>query len=156
MLHTCKYMHCLSVHASLAYLQVPLLLSLGEMEGALTKAIDSGDTDLVYLALFRSHTLFCLASLLSCILSHNLTGAPWSCNVSQALIHLPILLVYLSKSHPVHQEAVCSMSVILRAAGHASEARACFLESSAVWQTAKPCLAGQAVHQVCLGRMRCL
>ena len=33
--------------------QVPLLLSLGEMEGALTKAIDSGDTDLVYLAIFR-------------------------------------------------------------------------------------------------------
>lgn len=34
-------------------MQVPLLLSLGEMEGALTKAIDSGDTDLVYLAIFR-------------------------------------------------------------------------------------------------------
>ncbi len=36
-----------------AGVQVPLLLSLGEMEGALTKAIDSGDTDLVYLAIFR-------------------------------------------------------------------------------------------------------
>lgn len=36
-----------------ACLQVPLLLSLGEMESALSKAIDSGDTDLVYLALFR-------------------------------------------------------------------------------------------------------
>ncbi|KAL3162570.1 hypothetical protein ABBQ38_008623 [Trebouxia sp. C0009 RCD-2024] len=35
--------------------QVPLLLSLGEMEGALTKAIDSGDTDLVYLAIFRMY-----------------------------------------------------------------------------------------------------
>ena len=35
-------------------MQVPLLLSLGEMEGALTKAIASGDTDLVYLAIFRS------------------------------------------------------------------------------------------------------
>lgn len=34
--------------------QVPLLLSLGEVEGALSKAIDSGDTDLVYLAIFRS------------------------------------------------------------------------------------------------------
>ena len=34
--------------------QVPVLLSLGELERALTKAIDSGDTDLVYLAIFRS------------------------------------------------------------------------------------------------------
>lgn len=43
--------------------QVPLLLSLGEMESALTKAIDSGDTDLVYLALFR----FGLFDFLSCL-----------------------------------------------------------------------------------------
>ena len=32
--------------------QVPLLLSLGEHERALTKAIQAGDPDLVYLALF--------------------------------------------------------------------------------------------------------
>lgn len=46
----------LDLHAcqDVAAVQVPLLLSLGEMESALTKAIDSGDTDLVYLALFRS------------------------------------------------------------------------------------------------------
>lgn len=46
-------------------LQVPLLLSLGEMEGALTKAIDSGDTDLVYLALFRSPTLLACSLILA-------------------------------------------------------------------------------------------
>ena len=44
-------------------LQVPLLLSLGEMESALTKAIDSGDTDLVYLALFRSGLIDILSFL---------------------------------------------------------------------------------------------
>ncbi|XP_065851815.1 protein VACUOLELESS1 [Euphorbia lathyris] len=33
--------------------QVPLLLSIGEEDTALTKAIDSGDTDLVYLVLFH-------------------------------------------------------------------------------------------------------
>ena len=47
---------------SYACVQVPLLLSLGELEGALTKAIDSGDTDLVYLALFRSPGLALLFS----------------------------------------------------------------------------------------------
>lgn len=56
-------------------MQVPLLLSLGEMEGALTKAIDSGDTDLVYLALFRSHILLSLSSSLKCLSLHNLSGA---------------------------------------------------------------------------------
>ena len=44
---------CVVLKKQYADVQVPLLLSLGEMEGALTKAIDSGDTDLVYLAIFR-------------------------------------------------------------------------------------------------------
>ena len=47
--------------------QVPLLLSLGELEGALTKAIDSGDADLVYLALFRSATLLALPTWHACL-----------------------------------------------------------------------------------------
>lgn len=34
-------------------LQVPLLLSIGEEDTALTKAIESGDTDLVYLVLLH-------------------------------------------------------------------------------------------------------
>lgn len=34
-------------------LQVPLLLSIGEEDTALTKATESGDTDLVYLVLFH-------------------------------------------------------------------------------------------------------
>jgi len=34
-------------------LQVPLLLGLGKEERALGAALDSGDADLVYLALFR-------------------------------------------------------------------------------------------------------
>lgn len=34
-------------------LQVPLLLSIGEEDTALMKAIESGDTDLVYLVLFH-------------------------------------------------------------------------------------------------------
>ena len=33
--------------------QVPLLLSIGEEEAALTKATESGDTDLVYFVLFH-------------------------------------------------------------------------------------------------------
>lgn len=68
MLLTCNVMHGPAVHASVEYMQVPLLLSLGEMEGALTKAIDSGDTDLVYLALFRSltHSFLCLPCLIAC------------------------------------------------------------------------------------------
>lgn len=33
--------------------QVPLLLSIGEEDTALTKATESGDTDLVYLVLFH-------------------------------------------------------------------------------------------------------
>ena len=43
-------------------MQVPLLLSLGELEGALAKAIDSGDTDLVYLVVFRLVDPGCHAS----------------------------------------------------------------------------------------------
>jgi hypothetical protein len=35
------------------WLQVPLLLSIGEEDTALMKAIESGDTDLVYLVLFH-------------------------------------------------------------------------------------------------------
>ena len=35
------------------WLQVPLLLSIGEEDSALTKATDSGDTDLVYFVLFH-------------------------------------------------------------------------------------------------------
>ena len=33
--------------------QVPLLLSIGEEDTALTKATESGDTDLIYLVLFH-------------------------------------------------------------------------------------------------------
>lgn len=33
--------------------QVPLLLGIGEEDTALTKATESGDTDLVYLVLFH-------------------------------------------------------------------------------------------------------
>lgn len=33
--------------------QVPLLLSIGEEDTALTKATESGDTDLVYLVIFH-------------------------------------------------------------------------------------------------------
>lgn len=35
------------------FLQVPLLLSIGEEDTALMKATESGDTDLVYLVLFH-------------------------------------------------------------------------------------------------------
>ncbi len=48
---------CVMLEKQYGGVQVPLLLSLGEMEGALTKAIDSGDTDLVYLAIFRLVTI---------------------------------------------------------------------------------------------------
>ncbi|KAL7608003.1 hypothetical protein Lser_V15G10326 [Lactuca serriola] len=37
----------------LALFQVPLLLGIGEEDTALTKATESGDTDLVYLVLFH-------------------------------------------------------------------------------------------------------
>ncbi|KAK1321762.1 hypothetical protein QJS10_CPA03g00634 [Acorus calamus] len=40
-------------HEPLSSKQVPLLLSIGEEDMALTKAIESGDTDLVYLVLFH-------------------------------------------------------------------------------------------------------
>ena len=36
-------------------MQVPLLLSLGESERGLVKALESGDSDLVYLALFHMY-----------------------------------------------------------------------------------------------------
>lgn len=41
--------------------QVPLLLELGQEEAALKKAIDSGDTDLIYTVLFRMHAKMPLA-----------------------------------------------------------------------------------------------
>ena len=42
-------------------MQVPLLLSLGEGERGLTKALASGDADLVHLALFHLHRALPLA-----------------------------------------------------------------------------------------------
>ena len=46
-------------------LQVPLLLGLGREERALGAALDSGDADLVYLALFRMQRALPLQQLLS-------------------------------------------------------------------------------------------
>lgn len=37
----------------IAIYKIPLLLSIGEEDNALTKATESGDTDLVYLVLFH-------------------------------------------------------------------------------------------------------
>ena len=45
-------MHVWLTADTVSWVQVPLLLSLGEHERALTKAIQAGDPDLVYLALF--------------------------------------------------------------------------------------------------------
>ncbi len=56
---------CMLLKKQYGGVQVPLLLSLGEMEGALTKAIDSGDTDLVYLAIFRLLTILTYNALLT-------------------------------------------------------------------------------------------
>lgn len=53
--------------------QVPLLLGIGEEDTALSKATESGDTDLVYLVLFHIwqkvllFMQFCWQSLLVCI-----------------------------------------------------------------------------------------
>lgn len=41
-------------------LQIPLLLSIGEEDNALTKATDSGDSDLVYLVLFHMWQKVCV------------------------------------------------------------------------------------------------
>eukprot|EP00884_Botryococcus_braunii_P014410 jgi/Botrbrau1/22970/Bobra.0030s0042.1 len=45
--------------------QVPLLLSLGEEQRALLKALESGDTDLVYLVLFRMYRTLPLGDFLA-------------------------------------------------------------------------------------------
>lgn len=47
------------------FVQVPLLLSLGEEERGLIKALDSGDTDLVYLALFHMYRTLTIADFIS-------------------------------------------------------------------------------------------
>ena len=74
-----------------ACVQVPLLLSLGELEGALTKAIDSGDTDLVYLALFRSPRLLALLVFLyTYLLLYILWHVICCCKLYDALAHLSI------------------------------------------------------------------
>ena len=49
--------------------QVPLLLNLGEEARALGKAVDSGDPDLVYLALFKMYSARPLADFLAAISS---------------------------------------------------------------------------------------
>lgn len=41
------------MYSYLFFIQVPLLLSIGEEDTALMKATESGDTDLVYLVLFH-------------------------------------------------------------------------------------------------------
>ena len=40
-------------HLIVSPLQIPMLLSIDEQDKALSKAIESGDTDLVYLVLFH-------------------------------------------------------------------------------------------------------
>ena len=45
--------------------QVPLFLRLGEDERGLMKALDSGDTDLVYLALFHMYRTLPIADFIS-------------------------------------------------------------------------------------------
>lgn len=42
-----------NMYSHLFFIQVPLLLSIGEEDTALMKATESGDTDLVYLVLFH-------------------------------------------------------------------------------------------------------
>lgn len=141
------------------------MLSLGEMEGALTKAIDSGDTDLVYLALFRSHTLHALSSffhtclVLNQLIFHSLvpvcmsdwlqlctTPSEW-CTLELQRVSSTDSLAYSagvpSRSHPVHQEAVCSKK-FLGQLFVTSEAQSHCLGSSAAWQMLKSCLAVQA------------
>ncbi|KAA8535269.1 hypothetical protein F0562_030272 [Nyssa sinensis] len=49
----CKLAAMLVEHEPRSSKQVPLLLSIGEEDTALTKATESGDTDLVYLVLFH-------------------------------------------------------------------------------------------------------
>ena len=54
-----KYMHAYdnsykTTHYCVLFeLQIPLLIDMGEQERALTKAIESGDTDLVYCVIFQ-------------------------------------------------------------------------------------------------------
>jgi hypothetical protein len=49
--------------------QVPLLLGLGEEEKALAAALDSGDSDLVYLVLFRMQRTMPLQQFLGVLAS---------------------------------------------------------------------------------------
>ncbi|KAL7610500.1 hypothetical protein Lser_V15G12935 [Lactuca serriola] len=62
-------------HEPLSSKQVPLLLGIGEEDTALTKATESGDTDLVYLVLFhiwqKWHTLHCIFSTRFVGISHS-------------------------------------------------------------------------------------
>ena len=47
--------------------QVPLLLDLGQEVPALMKAMESGDTDLIYTVLLRMHVKMPLANFYVCI-----------------------------------------------------------------------------------------
>lgn len=52
---------------SLSHFQVPLLLRLGEDGRALQRAVDSGDTDLVYLVLFNLYRRLALKDFVTAI-----------------------------------------------------------------------------------------
>ncbi len=56
-------------HEPCAAEQVPLLLGLGDEERALSKALESGDPDLVHLALFRMYRALPLERFLAALAS---------------------------------------------------------------------------------------
>ncbi len=57
----------ISYQCDVPVVQVPLLLKLGEDERALQRAVESGDTDLVYLVLFSMHRSLPMADFVKAI-----------------------------------------------------------------------------------------
>ena len=68
--------------------QVPLLLDLGEGDRALSKATESGDPDLVYLALFSLYRARPLPSFLAALASRPLAKSLFLAYCSKAVRHV--------------------------------------------------------------------
>ena len=79
--------------------QVPLLISMQEDERALMKAIEGGDTDLVFLALLHMKRKKCRRRRLPLLMSHSLRATSLSAvltRVSSRALRRPRLLCSLA------------------------------------------------------------
>ncbi|KAK9786074.1 hypothetical protein WJX73_008313 [Symbiochloris irregularis] len=104
--------------------QVPLLLNLGEEARALGKAVDSGDPDLVYLALFKMYSARPLSDFLAAI-------------SSTKPLARSLFLAYCAKTEPELLEEVLKVQ-----GGHEGLASLRFKEALATAAAAKAASAG--------------